>query len=73
MFNKKLKEQLKSEKQKNEELNILIKSLLWNICSQKEKVSSDLSSLLPRLYPNRSSKELCEIKDRIIKSIKTNY
>lgn len=70
MFNKKLKEELKKEKDKNKELVKKINSLLWNVSAQREKVESNLINLLPDIYPNKTEEELFTIRKSIIKNIK---
>ena len=70
MFNKKLKEELKLEKEKNKELVDKVSGLLYNLSAQREKVPSYLITLLPMIYPNKSEEELYSIRERIINNIK---
>lgn len=71
MFNKKLKEELKQEKEKNKELIKKVSSLLWNLSAQREKVESNLITLLPEIYPNKTEEELYQIRNSVMKNI--NY
>ena len=47
-----------------------VRSLLWNLSNQREKVSGNILTLLEMLYPGYDQDQLFEIKNEIMKNIK---
>lgn len=58
------------ESQENELLKSYFKTLLWNIGNQREKIGSNLSTILPILYPNYNEEQIYNIKKKILDNIK---
>ena len=50
-------------------LDELVRDLIWNICNQREKVPSNLITLIPMLYPNVDKETQRKIQEELIKKI----
>lgn len=70
LFNLVPKEDMIQLKESHQELAQNVRNLLWNVSKQQEKVSGNLSVIIPKVYPHKNDHITYKIKKTFLSRLK---